>query len=354
MKSLVKGCLFLLIAILHLMLITLSSCNNKKLQSTTETNSFNVDIEIPINREEIIEFIKKSEVKSLNINDLFEISIPESMKIISIDQYLFMDRESTQYSISNYLGMVYLNKYFVIEIDCYGDSDMAILNGNETYNLRKIINPDPYKSRNVINYLKENYSDDSFVNKNGVKIGKSITSWASWVSSDYYGLYFTLSDDKFNECVISIYDVWYSFAKNERLVHNDKDYKEKYKNEGGNLEKIFHDLELLENSITFKISNDSIKILNGEIGENIIDDRLVFPTIDNLRMRNSPSLTGEILGYMEKIIYRVIIIGDNDEIDGINGNWVMVIPYNGNNVSWVFNGFTRKPTEDELWRFFGG
>ena len=345
------------------LLALLSGCSDKKSQTNSvdkEQNQFlnissaYMNTEISENKEIIIKLLEKSGIKLLNINNLFEISIPENIEIVTLNQYLFMDRDNTQYCIGNYLGIIYQNKYFVIRIDCYGDSNESILNGNETYNLRKIINPEPYKSRNEINFLKKNYSDDFFINGNGVRIGKSISNWGSGVTSDYYGLYFTLSNNEFNECVILIYNVWYSFAINEGLVHDDKNYKIKYMNEGGNLERIFQDLEFIENSITFTVSNDSIKIYNGSIGENIIDDELIFTTIDNLRMRKQPSLSGEILGYMDDIIYRVILIGEYAEIDGIKGNWVMVIPFNGNSISWVFNGFTRKPTEEEIWRCFGG
>jgi hypothetical protein len=346
--------------ILFCLLTLLVGCSSKKSQSdlTNEeqnipTNLSVVDTEILKNQDEVIKLLRKSGVKKLNINNLFEINIPASIEVVSLNQYLFVDRDNTQYSVSNYFDIVYQNKYFILRIDCYGDTNMSILNGDKTYNLRKIINPNIYKSENIIKYLKENYDDDSFTNKNNVKMGRLVSNWASGRTSDYYGLYFTLSNNEFSECVIAIYNIWYTFTVNEELDHNDKSYRVKYKNDGGDLEGIFQELEIIENSISFKKSEDSIIILNGSVGENIIDSEYVFPATDNLRMWNKPSLTGEVLGYMENKIYRVIVIGESIEIDGINGNWIMIIPFYGNSVTWVFDGYIREPTQEEKWEEFG-
>jgi hypothetical protein len=314
-------------------------------------NYFFTDSEIQLNQGEIIKQLGKTENKLLNINNLFEIEISENIEIVSISQYL--DRSKTQYCITNSLDVIYQNKHFYLDIDCYGNTNSAILKNNEFYNLKKLINPSLYKSMNQIGYLKSNYVNDPSINKNDIKIGKFVSHWGTSWTSDYYGVYFILPNSEFNECVISIDNVWYTFAQNETL-EDDEDYKNKILREGGNLEKIFRELEMIENSITFNLSDDSIKIENGRIGGKNINDEYIFPAIDNLRMRNKPSLTGEILGYMENKIYQVIVIGEDVEIEGIKGNWIMIIPHNGNSVSWVFNGFTREATDEECYQYFGG
>jgi hypothetical protein len=331
---------------------SLISCSNQKVQPNLTNKSqeqphYSDDIkqEISLKRENLLKLLGEKRDKVLNINDLFEIKIPKSMEIVSINQYLLLDRDNTQYGISNYLDIVYQNKYIDMRIEIYGNTNRSFFDGEKIYNLRKIVNPDSYMSKNQVIYLKENYDDDPFTNKNQVKIVRFFSVWGTSWTSDYYGLYFTLPNEEFNECVISIYNIWGTFAKKETL---DENYKEKIKKEGGNLEKIFKDLEAMENSITFNLTDKSIKIRNGSAGEQIIEDEYIYPAIDNLRMRSQPSLAGEILGYMKKEMYRVIVIGEEAEIEGIKGNWLMIIPWADNSASWVFSGYTRKATDEEM------
>jgi hypothetical protein len=330
-----------------LLIILLISYSNIVAQSNTKKKT--QEQKIPLEREKILKLLKEKGDKVLNINDLFEIKIPKNIEIVSINQYLLADIDNTQYGISNTLYILYENKFFFLEIDIYGSTDRSIFNRSETYNLREIINPHPYRSGNQIKFLKEKYINEPFTNKNQVKIGKFFSSWGTSWSSDYYGLYFSLPNNEFNECVISIFNVWGTFAESDTI---DENYKEKIKKTGGNLEKIFNDLEFMENSITYKVTDKSIKIGNGSIGEQNIEEVYIYPAIDNLRMRSRPSLTGEVLGYMKKEMYRVVVIGDEAKIDGIKGNWLLIIPWQGNSASWIFSGYTRKATNKELDRYF--
>jgi len=291
------------------------------------------------------------EKKLLNINNLFEIRIPENMEIISIKQYFLKDKNNTQYGIGNVLYIVFQNKFFFMDIDVYGDSNRNILDGSKKYNLREIINPHPYMSQSQIIELKENYNNAPFINKNQVTMGKFISNWGTRWTSDYYGLYFTLPNEDFNECVISIYNIWGTFAENEQL---DDNYKYKIKEIGGNLEKIFNDLEKMEDSIKFKLTGKSKKIGIDNIGEQIIEDEYIYPATNNLRMRSQPSLTGEELGYMEDKMYRIVFIGEEAEMEGLKGNWLLIIPWFDNSASWVFSGYTREATEEEINSHFEG
>jgi len=319
-------------------------CSNIIAQSNKMIQGQNILLE----RDKIINHLREKGDKVLNINNLFEIIIPKNIEIISINQYLLLDKEKTQYGVSNIIDLLYDNKYFFIEIDVYGKTNHSFLDGSKTYNLREIINPHPYKSRNQINYLKENYKKEFITNKNDIKIGKYFSSWGTSWSSDYYGLYFMLQNNEFNECVISIFNIWGTFAKSETI---DENYKTEILKTGGTLEKIFKDLELMENSITYKLTEESIKINNGSVGEQIIEDGYIYPIVDNLRMRRQPSLTGEVLGYMKKEMYQVVFIGDKVEIDGIKGNWLLIKPRFINSTTWVFSGYTRKATKKEMERY---
>jgi len=317
-----------------------------------QTNySNNTGQKTPLEREKILNQLKEKRDKVLNINNLFEIKIPKDIEIVSINQYLLLDRDNTQYGFSNTLFILYQNKFFFMDIDVYGNTNRSIFDGSEIYYLRKIINPHPYKSENQIKFLKENYINDPSTNRNKIKIGKYFSSWGTSWTSDYYGLYFKLPNNEFDECVISINNIWGTFAKSEII---DENYKTEIKKKGGNLEKIFNDLESMENSITFKLTNESIKIGNGSVGEQVIDSEYIYPTINNLRMRSQPSLDGEILGYMKKEMYCVVAIGEETEIEGIKGNWLLIIPWSGNSASWVFSGFTRKATDEEIYSRFEG
>jgi hypothetical protein len=360
----------LLLTVTILLTLTIG-CTSKNIQSSSENElqeqfSYNntekeeqeqaeiifiADSEVMLNRESVLDSLRKKGDKVLNINNLFEIKIPENIEIISMNQYLLLNRDKTQYGIYNLFNIVYQNKFFFIGIEIYGNTNSFILGETKTFNLNKIINPSSYMSKNQIIYLKEKYIKDPFINKNNVKISRLVSYWGTSWTTDYYGLYFMLPNNEFNECVISIDNIWSTFAKIETL---DKNYKENIIKEGGNLRKIFQDLELMENSITLALSEDSIKIDNGSVGKETINDEYIFPRIDNLRMRNQPLLTGEILGYMEKKMYRIVFIGERAEIDGIEGNWIMIIPWHGNDISWVFSGFTRKATNEELDSYFGG
>jgi len=343
-----------------LLLILITGCTKKNIQfsyNNTENEmqkqAYSINdtkSEILLSREEILNLLRKKGDKLLNINNIFEIKIPENIEIVSVSQYLLLNDDNTQYGIYNLLRIVYENKFFFMTIEIYGDTNHLFLDGSKTYNMNTIINSSSYKSQNQIIYLKENYINDPLINKKNIKIGRFISRWGTSWTSDYYGLYFKLPNDEFDECIISIDNIWGTFAKIETL---DENYKENIIKEGGILEKIFQDLELMENSITFTLSEDSIKIENGNAGEENITDEYIFPAIENLRMRNQPLLTGEVLGYMKNEMYRVVVIGERVKIDGIEGNWIMIIPWHGNDVSWVFSGFTRIATKDELDSYFG-
>jgi hypothetical protein len=236
-----------------------------------------------------------------------------------------------------------------MSILCYGNKNESILKGDETLNMEKYTYYGSYGIADRIKYLKRNYSNMPFFNKNNIKMSKLVSDWPSGVTSDTYGLYFTLLNSDFNECSIIIDNIWGAFAQNEKLVWDDNNYKNKIKNEGGKLEELFQKLEFIENSITYTISNSSNKINNGYTYQKYpADYSYILPTINNLRMRNSPALTGEFSGFMKNSIYMIIRIGENVEIDGISGNWIMIKPAGGNSLSWVFSGYTRKATEQEI------
>jgi len=335
----------------------LCGCSSKK---ETEIEKINLPQSFDITENEVINDtiispLSKSGDKSFNINNLFEITIPQNLEIITLNQYLFVDRDNTQYGIRNYFGIVFNEYYFVLSIDCFGNTNSAILNGNETLNLRKIIQPHIYNSRNQANYLIKNYLLNPLTNENNIKMGKYISSWGTSWSSDYHGIYFTLPNNDYNECIIYIFNIWGTFYETGNLADLDiNNYEKILEDEGGNLAEIYKELKFLENSIKYDLSDDLIMIEFGNIDQIVIEDVLIMPTIENLRMRKQPSLTGEIIGYMENKIHRIVAIGNDEEIDGIEGKWLMIIPSNKNTVSWIFSGYTRKPTSEELWKYYGG
>jgi hypothetical protein len=57
---------------------------------------------------------------------------------------------------------------------------------------------------------------------------------------------------------------------------------------------------------------------------------------------------------MKNEIYQIIIVGNELEIDGIKGNWILIKPGLGNNLTWVFSGYTRSATEEEIYSYFEG
>ena len=291
-----------------------------------------------------------------SIADFFLINIPENLEVISINQYLSVKRDRSQYCMTNIINVVYENRLFFIIIYCFGNTNTSLLNGTENYNMQT---RDGYYSNynmaDEIKFLKQNYTDSPFINENNVQLSRFVSDWASGATSDYYGLYFKLPNDEFSECVVSVYNVWGTFSKNQKLDLNDKNYRTKYEKEGGKLKDFFQLLEIMEKSISFTVSDSEIKITGGYHYEKYkTDNSFITPTIDNLRMRNTPSLKGEVTGYMANTVYRTVIIGEEAETDGIKGNWIMIRPYYGNVLSWVFSGYTRKLTEQELADYFDG
>jgi hypothetical protein len=324
--------------------------NNDEILITNEDNRN------PKNDREYIILFGENGNRTLNINDLFVITIPEGMELKFIEQKIGIDKgergivkRSPQYLIQNNLYIVFQDKYFLITIGCYGNANQDILSGNKKYNMELFNYSGSYAVADRIIDLKQNYDNIPFINENNVQIGKLVGSWPSGTTSDYYGLYFILPNNEFNECIVSINNVWRTYAKNTSLIlFNDLNYKEKYKDEGGNLEEYFRLLELMEDSISFIISDNSIKIYNGYPYEEYSNGNLfIIPTIDNLRMRDQPSITGNNIGYMRKEVYTVMSIGEEIEIDGIKGNWVLIKPFFGNDLSWVFSGYTREVTPEE-------
>ena len=156
------------------------------------------------------------------------------MEIVSIDQNLSVQSDSSQYYIINNFYIVYEDKYFVISIRCYGNENKSILNNTETLNMKKGIYYGAYGIADRIKYLKQNYNDKPFINKNNVKIGKFVSYWPSGRTSDTYGLFFTIPNVDFNECSVIVNNIWSTFSLNEKLEWNDKDYKDKIKREKEN------------------------------------------------------------------------------------------------------------------------
>jgi hypothetical protein len=290
-----------------------------------------------------------------NINNLFQITIPAEIDVASINQYLRIKSDNSQYCVVNNMYVIWQNRYFLINVNCYGNSNKNVFNGTETYNMRKGVYYAKYNIADQVTYLKKNYVERPFTNKNKVKLSRFVSDWASGMTSDYYGLYFMLPGTEFTECIISINNIWGTFSKNYKLAFDDVTYSRKYMLEGGMLEKFFQLLNLLEESITFDISSNSTSIVNGYAYEKYNTDySYVIPTTSNLRMRNSPSLTGEVIGYMADSLYQIIVFGEASEVDNIKGNWILLKPYNGNSLAWVFNGYTRKATEEEIEGYFTG
>jgi len=85
----------------------------------------------------------------------------------------------------------------------------------------------------------------------------------------------------------------------------------------------------------------------------IIDDFFI-PSISNSRLRSSPDLNSEILGYVQDIPYRIIGIGPEFEADGIRGNWYRIKTYIGPTTGWAFSGYLRVLTEEEKAKYFEG
>jgi len=252
--------------------------------------------------------------KEYNIHNLFQINIPDEIEVVKIDQKLRINNYDSQYWLANWFYIIYDSKYFVFLVDCFGSNNKKLLDGSEKLNMTTNTYISKYNIADQLKFLKQNYS----------------------------------------ECIISIYNIWYSFAKNQQLeMDNNPDYKEKYMLKGGSLKNIFQLLEILEESLSFTISNNTIKIINGyNYKKYNSDDSFICPTIKNLRMRREPSLNSEVLGYMSDTLYEIIIIGNEINIDGIKGNWILIKPENKNNLSWVFSGYTRKATEEEIFNHF--
>jgi hypothetical protein len=306
-------------------------------------------------RENITETAETAKITAYNINNALEIEIPEEMEVVAIKQYLAVNYDNTRYCIDTSFRFIYENRYLSLVVQCYGSADKSILDGTKILNMEKYSFYGEYNIASQIKELKQNYTDNLLTNKNGVEFSRLVSYWPSGATSDYYGLYFKLPGKDFSECIISINNIWGSFDDPEKLSMPDNDYKEKVKSAGGKLEAFFNLLDEFENSISFKTSGKAIKAADGFAYEKYnIDDMYVVPATDNLRMRKEPSLTGEVSGYMKDVVYKVIKIGDEAEIDGIKGNWLMVKEYflsgrDDNALSWVFSAYTRPASEEELY-----
>jgi len=328
------------------------ACTNKKEppELITEEIIFDINTAVFKDREIVINQLRQPGNKKINIDNMFEITIPENMEIISITQRLIIDSMNPRYYVSHLFELAYHNKYFVLSINCHGNSNRSIINGNETFNLRTITTGIPSQ----IYLLQDNYNSKPFFNQNNIKLGKMVAGWGSHWTSDIYGLYLPLESDNFNECEITLYNLWGAFTDIDVYELNNDIYAARSTAEGGIIEKIVQDLIFLENSITYSSSDNSIKIIIGNIGEDTNDSMYIFPTQNNIHLRRTPSVSGEIIGYMEDKIYNILMTGENTEIDGIYGNWLMIIPfpYKFEDVAWVFSGYTRNPTNEELDYYF--
>jgi hypothetical protein len=285
-----------------------------------------------------------------SIENLFSVTIPEEIEILSIDQEIRTKKDNTQYYLSTSFGILYKNVYLYLSINCYGNSNPDLYKSQNNVKTNYYYNL--YNLSSQLDYLFANYEKTHFVNTNNVKYSIFVSDWDSGWSSDYYGVYFKLNDSTFSECIISINNSWSAFEPKNQLSINDNKFRDKYLAEKGDIKTFYQLLDSLVNSITFNPSDKQIIISNGFSYQKYKSDySYCIPTINNLRMRSLPSLQGEVLGVMQESVYTILGIGIEDTIDGIKGNWILVIPTLGNKATWVFNGYTRKPSEAEISKY---
>ncbi len=98
-------------------------------------------------------------------------------------------------------------------------------------------------------------------------------------------------------------------------------------------------LIFLSSNILFSLDNNYFKT-------NIKIDHLFVNSLDGLRIRDEPSLSGNRIGVLyDRMSIKVVSIGNETEIDGIKSNWIKIllpletIKNQTNIYGWVFGGY---------------
>lgn len=289
----------------------------------------------------------------LNIHNILSLDVPESTEVLAVHQSFKQHRFSNQYSLSIWIEMISAHKYIPLRIDLFGYEnydDFASMIGQDE---KELYSPE-YRTADQIDFLLENYKTDRETNDNGLEFARFVSDWVSGWSTDYYGIYFELDNHYFDEVIISLINAWDAF-EGSNLKINDKEFRAKAATMSSAGQEFIKSIDDMAQSIrvssrdTEVIINDSLEF----IGYEIIRGYYV-PTISDLRLRASPDLDSEILGYVEEVPHYIIGTGPELTADGIEGRWLRLQTVIGPTTGWAFSGYLRTMTPEEKANFFEG
>ena len=287
--------------------------------------------------------------EKLNIHNLFSLDIPDSFEVISVGQSLQKHKKSEQYCLRIYIEVIYENRYLPMNLYLYGNDKYDEL--HSMFQLDEISTFYNEYHRAVENYFLKNKGDTEEINVTGLSYSRMVSDWASGVMSDYYGVYFQLANNYFEEAFVTVTNSWYSFT-DEKLKSYDSEFRDKIANMDSIGQDYYDFIDTMIQNLAlngdFEI-NEDFEYMNYEYVSGYY-----IPTVENLRLRSSPDLNAQILGYVTDEPHKIIGFGDDFTAGGIEGKWLRIRTFTGTTTGWAFSGFIREIRKDEEIKYFEG
>ncbi len=286
----------------------------------------------------------------LNIHNILKIDIPDEFEILSISELLGSHPESDQYCLSIYIDYIYGNRNLFLVLDLFGYGDEAkynslaeILELDNSYEYYPV-----YRTADQKKYLKENYQINRETNSHNLGFSRFVSSWPSGISSDYYGFYFSIDNEYFQEVIIHSINYWSSFGGDCESL-DDKNFRQEIAslNEDGKRLMAFMD-NIIDSVVPPRssvkiIRNKSLEIKNtGSLQGYWVNET------ENTELYAQPDPASEVLDHTGCQPYVVIGTGPDVIIDGKQGRWYRIASYVGTRTGWIFSGFLRELDEEEL------
>ena len=294
-----------------------------------------------------------SYAETFDVLGVLQMTIPKDFEVLSTTPRFMTHSTSPQYCVRIYMEIIYKTAWLPMTIDLFGHTDFprAAALVESTGKAEQYYST--YNTADQPKYLLPSFDSDPKVNKNGLRYSRFASDWASGVSANYVGYYARTQNKVFPELIVGVLNSWGAFPPVETIDFNEQHFDEKIARQNENTRSYYAQLQEMIDSIAAPPTAGLKKLdVKSQTRSYKQEEGVYVPSITNLRLRESPSLSGRVVGTVAQTPQRIIGLGPEETIDGLKGRWVRIAPLIGNQAGWAFDGYLRKATEKELDDFY--
>jgi hypothetical protein len=290
--------------------------------------------------------------KEFNLNNIFSIDIPENMVVVSLDQSFSFNHNYNDVQYKWTLGFMclYDSKFIPLKIELFGDKNPADAADSLHFPLDKIIGfrGNNYGLSDQVKFLFEKFEDSPEYTSSKIPYSMVISSWPAGSQHDYLGIYFKVNDDYFSECIISVWNSWRELQGISDLEIPENDFYQVLIKEEENIQAYYNNFHEMVDSLV--LSREDGIFINAQYNELLATSRKGFfsPNRQDIKIRIDSNLESENLGILKEKPYRIMYVGLEDTINGLDGNWVYLVNYYYHSIGWVFDRNLHRSTQEEI------